>query len=175
MPDPTYSEALREAYASAPADQVIWHTLEFWAPALSVPIRVVRDVAPLDARIEASATRDAGAIVTFMPYAFDVVPPDVTAETIPEVTIEIDNVGREILTQIDAAVISGQPIEVIYRQYLSDTASTGPENDPPLCLTLTKISATPMRIRAVAGFPALQDRQFPRLVYDLDSYPGLAS
>ena len=41
MPDPALSAALAEAYAAAPIDQVILHTLEIWHPAFSVPIRVV--------------------------------------------------------------------------------------------------------------------------------------
>lgn len=175
MPDPALSEALREAYASAPVNQVIYHTLELWHPVFTTPIRVVRDVRALDARIEASAARNAGELVTFAHYAFDVVQPDTVTESLPQATIEIDNVGREIIAQIDEAIIAGAPIVVIYRQYLSDTAEDGPENDPPLQLTLIKVSATSTRIRAVAGFAMLLDRKFPRLEYDLETFPGLAS
>lgn len=32
MPDPTLSAAILEAYASAPTDEVIYHTLEIWHP-----------------------------------------------------------------------------------------------------------------------------------------------
>lgn len=174
MPDPTLSDALREAYASAPADIVIHDTLELWHPAFSAPIRVVRDVVDLDARIEASAVRDAGVVVTFRAYAFDVVPPDVVSENLPQVTIEIDNVGSEILAQIDAAILAGDPIEVIHRRYLSDTLDDGPENDPPLHMVLIQVSATLLRLRAVAGFSTLMDRKFPRLDYDLETFPGLA-
>jgi hypothetical protein len=48
MPDPALSEAIREAYASAPADVVVLHTLEIWHPSfiedgVAKPIRVVRN------------------------------------------------------------------------------------------------------------------------------------
>jgi hypothetical protein len=48
MPDPALSEAIREAYASAPADVVVLHTLEIWHPSFiengaPKPIRVVRN------------------------------------------------------------------------------------------------------------------------------------
>jgi len=48
MPDPALSEAIREAYASAPADVVVLHTLEIWHPSfveggIPKPIRVVRN------------------------------------------------------------------------------------------------------------------------------------
>ena len=174
MPDPTLSAAILEAYASAPVDQVVYHTLELWHPAFSLPIRVVRDTASLDARIEAGAARDAGTIVTFVAYAFDVIPPDQTSDALPQCIIEIDNVAQDILVQIDAAIGSSQTITAIYRQYLSDQLTVGPENDPPLEMTLTQINATPLRIRAVAGFANLLDRTFPGLDYELETFPGLA-
>jgi hypothetical protein len=48
MPDPSLSEAIREAYASAPADVVVLHTLEIWHPSfiedgVAKPIRVVKN------------------------------------------------------------------------------------------------------------------------------------
>lgn len=48
MPDPALSAAIREAYASAPADVIVLHTLEIWHPAfvedgVAKPIRVVRN------------------------------------------------------------------------------------------------------------------------------------
>ena len=94
MPDPALSAAIAEAYASAPVDQVVYHTLEIWHPSFSVPIRVVRDTEALDARIEAGAARDAGEVVTFTAYAFDVVPPDQTAEGVPQAATQIATAGR---------------------------------------------------------------------------------
>lgn len=173
MPDPALSAAIQEAYASAPVDQVIYHTLELWHPAFSAAIRVVRDFNAIDARIEAGAARDAGAVVTFIGYAFDVVPPDQTSSGLPQCVIEIDNVSREILAQIDLAVVSAEQITAIYRAYLSDALLDGPENDPPMELTLISVSATPFRIRATAGFPDLVNLKFPKLDYELETFPGL--
>lgn len=173
MPDPALSAAIQEAYASAPVDQVIYHTLELWHPAFSAPIRVVRDFNAIDARIEAGAARDAGAVVTFVAFAFDIVPPDQTTSGVPQCVIEIDNVSREILAQIDLAVVSAEQIKAIYRAYLSDALLDGPENDPPMELTLISVSATPFRIRATAGFPDLVNLKFPKLDYELETFPGL--
>lgn len=175
MPDPALSAAIQEAYASAPVDQVIYHTLELWHPAFSLPIRVVRNASSIDARIEAGAARDAGALVTFAGYAFDVVPPASSAEALPQCVIEIDNVSRDILAQVQLAVSSAQAITVIYRQYLSDLLDIGPETDPPLELTMLAISANPLRLRATAGFANLLDLKFPSLDYDLDHFPGLTT
>lgn len=176
MPDPALSAAILEAYASAPVDQVIYHTLELWHPAFSAPIRVVRDHDPLDARIEAGAARDAGAVVTFAAYAFDIIPPDQTTTGLPQCVIEIDNVSPEILSQVDLATTAPSPesITAIYRSYLSDLLDEGPENDPPLEMTLISVSAGIFRIRATAGFPDLLNRKFPGLDFDLATFPGLA-
>ena len=59
MPNTLLSEALREAYASAPSDVVILHTLELRHPSFldddgqPIAIRVVRDNQDLTARLEA--------------------------------------------------------------------------------------------------------------------------
>ena len=45
MPDPSLSAALQEAYAAAPSDVVILHTLDIRHPAFDRPIRVVRNFA----------------------------------------------------------------------------------------------------------------------------------
>ena len=174
MPDPALSAAIKEAYASAPVSDVIYHTLELWHPAFTQPIRVVRDRAALDARLETTAARDAGEIVTFVAFAFDILPPEQTAVGTPQCVIEIDNVSREIVEQLDLAVTQPDPIVAIYRQYLSGDLTSGPENDPPLELNLITVTADVFRVRATAGFPNLLNRKFPGLTYDLDTFPGLA-
>lgn len=172
MPDSTLSQAIQEAYASAPSDEVIYHTLEIWHEDFTVPIRVVRDHANLSATLEATAPRDASTEVEFLAFAFDIVPPDVTHDAVPQCVIELDNVDRTILAQVDGAVTSGTPISIIYRAFLSSDL-TGPENDPPLTLTVKSISADVFRIRAVAGFDDLANRRFPALEYEAETFPGL--
>jgi hypothetical protein len=173
LPDPALSAAIREDYASAPVDEVIFHTLELHHPVFTVPIRVVRDRVSLDARLEATAPLQPGEVVTFTPYAFDIVPPDQTTSGAPQAVIEIDNVSREILVQVRAAIRESAPVQAIYRAYLASGLTDGPENDPPATLELKQISATPQRIRATAGYPDLLNAAFPRLVYDLEQFPGL--
>lgn len=173
MPDPTLSAAIKEAYASANTQEVIYHTLELWHPSFSTPIRIVRDNINIDAMIEATAARNAATVQTFVGYAFDIVPPDQASASLPQCTIEIDNVGREILGQIDTAIMQTSPITVIYRAYLSGSLLVGPENLPPLEMTIKQITATPLRIRAVAGFTNLMEQRFPGLDYELETFPGL--
>jgi hypothetical protein len=176
VPDPTLSDAIKEAYASAPTTSVILHTLEIYHPAFTEPIRVVRDRANVTATLESTAPRNASQSVEFVAFPFDILPPEVSVSGMPQCKIEIDNVSREILAQIEAAMAVGGDdlITVIYRAFLSDDLS-GPENDPPLTLTIVSLSATPFRITATAGFWNPNNRKFPSKVYDGERFPGLVA
>ena len=172
MPDTTLSAAIKEAYAAAPADEVIYHTLEIRHSSFASPIRVVRDLVDLDATLEASAPEDASTEVTFLGYSFDLVPPEVGAGGTPQLIIEIDNVSREILANIELAMASTNLLTVIYRAFVGSDL-TAPANDPPLTLTIFTINATPMRIRAVAGFQDIVNKRFPADTYTAERFPGL--
>lgn len=172
MSDSTLSEAIKEAYAAAPADEVIYHTLEIRHAAFAVPIRVVRDLVDLDATLEADAPEDALTEVTFTAYPFDIVPPEVSAEGSPRLAIEIDNVSREIVAAVELAMSSTDLLSVIYRSYVASDL-TAPANDPPLTLTVFQISADPMRVRLVAGFQDVNNKRFPAGEYTAERFPGL--
>jgi Domain of unknown function (DUF1833) len=173
MPDPTLSQALAEAYAAAPVAEVIYHTLEVWHAAFAAPLRVVRDFADLTATLEASAPRNPGASVSFTAFAFDLRLPEVHTEGPPTLQIEIDNVGQELLGQIDLATSSITPISVIYRAFLASALTAGPQNSPVLALEVQSINVTPARITLECGFLDLTNRRFPGVDYGADVYPGL--
>ena len=172
MPDATLSEALQEAYATAPAGEIVLHTLEFLHPDFVTPLRVVRDRADLDATLVATAPENAGEVVTFVKWAFDLELPDVTSGSSPELLLTIDNVSSEILAYLDIAANSSQLIEVIYRPYLSSD-TTEPQMNPPLSMTLKDVEADIFRVTARCGFGDFANRPFPREVYDLTRFAGL--
>lgn len=172
MTDVTLSAALQEAYASAPVDDIVYHTLEIRHPDFAAPIRVVRDHADLDATLEASAPEDASTEVTFTRFAFDFVRPEMSSAGVPQMTIEIDNVDRSIVANIEAAMASTERITVIYREFLSGDLSA-PQNDPPITLTVLSITADVFRVRAVCGWYNLENARFPTTEYSAETYPGL--
>ncbi|MEW6314125.1 MAG: DUF1833 family protein [Pseudomonadota bacterium] len=172
MPDPTLSQAIAEAYASAPAGEIILHTLEIRHPSFVAPIRVVRDHKDWTFTLEAGAPLDAGLAVLFTAFAFDFKLPEVSTSASPEVEISIDNVSTEILGYLDAATQTADKIEVTYRPYLS-SAPTVPQMVPPLTLTVREITADVFRVTAVAGFGDLANRRFPGENYDTQRFPGL--
>ena len=172
MPDPTLTEAIKEAYAVAPRGAIIYHTLEIWHSDFSAPIRVVRDWADLVATLEADAPRNPGEEVTFVKYAFDFVKPEVGPDSIPSMQITIDNVDRLIAASIEAALGSTEFVTVIYREYLSSDL-TAPQNDPPITLQVTDVTVDMFRITATCGFPDLMNRKFPTTEYSAEAFPGL--
>lgn len=172
MPDTTLSQALKEAYASAPAGVVMYHTLELMHPAFSTPIRVVRDYVDLRARLESTAPQNANEYVTFTAFAFELSKPEVSATGVPQITIEIDNADRAIVANIEAAMTTLQMVTVIYREFVS-TDLTAPQNNPPITATILSVTATPSKVTAVAGYPNLNNYRFPRTEYDAQTFPGL--
>ncbi len=174
MPDATLSEALKEAYASAPRGIVVYHTLEIRHPSFTTPIRIVRDRADLTAYLEADAPEDPGAEVTFVGYAFDFLKPEISPTGVPQMTITIDNVSRLITAAIENATATTDVIECTYREYVSNDLA-GPQNDPPIHMEIMTVSCTVFQISAVAGFPDLINRKFPTLEYTAEEFPGLVS
>ena len=178
MPDPALEQAIREAYASAPADTVILHTLELRHPAFvdddgrPTAVRVVRDHVDLTARLEAGSPLDAGETVRFVALAFDLELPPVDAAPVPEISVTLDNVSREIVRHLDAAATSLERIEVTYRPYLS-TDLEGPQMDPPITLTLTEVEVDVFRATGRARMLDIGNRAFPAETYTAKRFPGL--
>ena len=166
MADSSFSEALKEAFAVCRADEVIYSTLELNHTSFTQPIYVVNDRAPLTVPLETGTT------VTFVAFSFDLILPEVTADSVPMMEIKLDNISRDILTQVKLAMGSTSKIAAIHRFYSSRDLS-GPQNDPPLEADLLKIRADVFRITAGAGFYNVTNKRFPFTEYDLQTFPGL--
>ena len=174
MTDTTLSQAILEAMASAPANVVIYHTLELWHPAFTTPIRVVRDYADLTATLEATAPRNPSEAVTFIAFNFDFTKPEVSAAGIPQITITMDNADRAIVANIEAALGSTDLVSVIYREFIS-TDLSAPQNNPPLAMTILSVTADVFKVTAVAGFPNLMNKRFPTTEYSAEVFVGLTA
>lgn len=172
MPDTSLSEAIKEAYATAPSDEVIYHTLELRHPAFSQPIRVVRDHDDLTAFLEATAPEDPGAEVTFVGFAFDFKKPELGTDGVPQLTIEMDNVSRDIVANVELAMTTSDLIKATYREYIASDLA-GPQNDPPMHMTIRTINADVFRVRATAGFGDFANKLWPRELYTSERFPGL--
>lgn len=172
MPDSTLSQAIKEAYASAPSNVVIYHTLELFHPAFSSPIRVVRDYYDLTATLEATAPHNPGATVTFVGFNFDFTRPEVSPDGVPQITITLDNVDRAIVANVEAALTTTDLVTVTYREYLSSDL-TVPQNSPPITMTIMSVTADMFKVTAIATFPNLMNKRFPLKEYSSEVFPGL--
>lgn len=168
-PGATLSDAIQEAYASAPCDVVILHTIQLDHPSFDRPVRVVRDHQNLTAFLEN------GDEVEFIALPFDfTLPPESETGGVPEIMVSVDNVSRILTPYLDMAVQTLTPVTMTYRPYLS-TDLTTPHMDPPLTLTLKNITVTPLRVTARATFSDLANRRFPGEDYSSINFPGLVA
>lgn len=175
------SEAIAEAYASAPSSVVVLHTLEFLHPNFvddfgnPTSARVVRQYDSITARLEATAPRNPGEYVDFQGVMFDVVPPsEEDSGNTPDLRISIDNAMGVLMPYLDQAIESLVPIQVIYRPYLNTDLSL-PHIDPPLVMTVRSISADVFRVTASASFGDVANRRFPYVLYKASQHPGLSA
>ena len=179
MTDTTLSAALKEAYASAPVNVVIHHTLELRhsafrdANGIARPIRVVRDFVDLVATLEPSDPNDGGNAVTFTAFSFEFTKPEMSATGVPQITITMDNVDRVISQSIEAAMGTTELVTVVYREYISTDLSV-PQNNPPLIMTIMSVEVDAFHVTATAGFPNLMNKRFPTTEYAADVFSGLA-
>ncbi|KAF1005479.1 MAG: hypothetical protein GAK28_03231 [Luteibacter sp.] len=173
-----FSEALKEAYASNPVGDVVMETLEFLHPSFvdengnPDSLRLVNDGADLYATLEASAPHLPGQTVRFMAFAFTAKPPGFESGQTPNLVITVDNVGRELTAQLEAATASQVPVQVIYRIYLI-TDLSGPQMDPPIMMNMIKASADVMKVQVTATLDDVTNIPFPRRLYTPDDFPGL--
>lgn len=179
MPDPAWSQAWKEAAASAPENEVMLHTLEFRHPNFidevgqPTAIRVVLDHDDLEAKLEPGAPLNPGEYVTFIAFSFELTLPETRIAASPELVISMDNVSAEIEANLALATASPYKVEVTYRAYLS-TDQSGPQNVPPLTLIVTGATATDQRVEARATFGDPANLRFPARNYSTADFPGLA-
>jgi hypothetical protein len=181
MTDTTLTAAIKEAYASAPNNVVIYHTIELIHPAFlnslgaAAPIRVVKDYQDLvSATLEITSTTAPLTAVTFTAFNFEFTKPEISPTGVPQITLKIDNVDRSISANIELAMATTDLITVIYREFIS-TDLSAPQNNPPLSMTIMSINVDVFSVTATAGFPNLMNKRFPTTEYSVDIFSGLAT
>jgi hypothetical protein len=171
---PTQNEALLEAYASCPPSARVYHTLEIWQASFAQAARVVANVGDdMVLGIEASAPRNGGAMVTFTACPFQADYPEQRDGQPPSSKIKIDNVNRELVPSIRAALGVRQYIQILYREYLGSDP-TQPAYGP-VEFELRNVQMVGASLTGTAMVRNLQNKRFPRLNknYDYVQFPSL--
>ncbi len=180
MPDESLTDALAEAAALAPSDEIIWHTLEVRHPDFEdengdrASLLLVADTEPLTAPLEADAPVYPGEWRSFIPLAFNFALTPIEAGTTPEIEISIDGVTRSLIYYLDLAMASAVPLVVAYRPYLDTAIADGPQMDPVLTFEVSDVTVglTNVTMRARTGIDLRG--AFPRRIYTITEFPGLA-
>lgn len=189
MSDPSLSDAIKEAYASADSSQPITETISVYYAGLVDDLEnptelylftganysSIRDdgVPLLDAKIEAGAARNAGEAVSFLGVPFQITLPDVTENPQVVANITIDNVGREMSDLLAAAAISGQAVFITYRPYIVGSELDGPESEPPITFQLGNVKAPGNTVTADLLTLTIGNRRFPFQTYTPDRFKTL--
>lgn len=147
----SFSEALEEAYASAPKGEIILNTVEILHPSFEVPIRLVRNNRNIIAKLEKDAYENPNEMVEFIGAPWDFIMPSIEEDRVPEFGITFDNVSKEITKAISEAVKLPTPVIMIFRPFLASALEYGSQLDPPIEMEIAKASADNFKIKITAN------------------------
>lgn len=168
------AKALAEAYAVAPVSVAVLDTIEVSAVG-SLSLYLTNGFNTLYANLFGSlvgSTYTPGVEVGYIPTPFTVRLPASTADSLPSLNIEIDNIDHQLSDLVAKALEDGVAIIIKYRPYLS-TDLTRPQLNPPMTFyaASAKITATSVVIQAT--FPDIVNKNFPNEQYSVTLFPGL--
>lgn len=178
MPDESMSEALREAYAMAPVDRVIVDTLELRHPAfrdaqgLPDSAWLTTNRKAISATIEADAPVRGGETIDFISLAFRFRLAPIELSPTPVLQLQIDNVNRLIVQQLDLAAADPNKILMVYRPFLAGDFST-PQILPAPSFTLSDAKVDPLSLRATARVDIDLNGAFPGNSYTAALFAAL--
>ncbi len=160
------TQAIKEAYAVATINSVAIDTIELVHPKLPASIRLVNQ------RQGITLTLENGETHFFDAVGFKFMLPAAGENGRQDLQISIDNVDRRISDFLDLAKEFFEPVQVIYRPYLSSDLTT-PQMNPPLVLTLQDVTITQLMVQAKASFADVLNQKFPKEYYTRKRFPSL--
>jgi hypothetical protein len=162
------SEAIKEAYASAPSNVAVLETLEISHPSIGGTIYIVKNREDLTLTLEDDTEQ------LFEGVGFRMALPASGDNGVQELTITIDNVDRRISDFLNTAKDYQTPVVVKYRPYLSNDLTT-PQMENPIVLFLTDVRVTVFEINAKASFADILNKKFPTQLYTRSRFPSIGN
>lgn len=166
MPSADYTEAIKEAFASAPTNDTVLETIELSHPLLAGPIYLVKNLEDLTLTLEDATSH------LFEGVGFQLSLPPAGDNGLQDLSLSIDNTDRRITDFIKTVKASLDPVEVKYRPYLSSDL-TQPQLNVPLVLYLRGLSVTLFEASGKASFADIINRKFPSILYTRAMFPSL--
>ena len=163
----TISAKLKEIYTTAPIDQTYVETLTLSHSLFSKTWYICNDFTDWEFYDDFNVLR------TFTPLPFIVKLPKQDTGGSNELDIALSNAGLDMMNELEAASANRkEPISCKYQVYL-DTAQSKPQLTPPIRLNISDIRADIGNITATASRFDVLNRQFPKIVYNIDDFKGL--
>lgn len=162
----TLAEALKEAYAMAPADVHHVHSLEIYHPSMSEPLYLVQGYFHRQLRLES------GALKNFRATAFNFTLPTTDEGGLQELNLTIDNANSRVSDFCEQAMVFPAPVEILYRPYLSTDLET-PLMTPPLRLFLLGVTVGEAQVSGRAVPVDFLNLKFPTELYNSARFPPL--
>lgn len=164
-----FDAAWAESEATLPAAAVQYYVLELDHPEFAAPVYIINGVTEsVTVTLEDGTTS-----AVCLPVPFETDPPSKAEGKIPECTIYIDNIGREIMQSLNAAVQVKASLQLTLRQYLA-TDLTAPAYGP-VYFTVRTVTMKGTRLQGTASIDYLTNKQFPSRVYTIHDFPSLAA
>lgn len=179
MPDPTLSEAWKEAAALAVDGEEPIDTLEIRHPDFvdddgnPDSIWITTNQEDVTAPVEDDAPVKGGEDVVFRSFGFTFRLARVEPGVAAEMEISVDSTDRRIVRALKAAATSSVQIVMCYRPYLSNDLEDGPQMIPPPTFVLSKAAVDSLRTTGRARVAIDLAGPFPRHVFTAIEYPGL--
>lgn len=114
-----------------------------------------------------------GVTRTFIPVPFKFLWPDRSEAGRGDMSLSIGNVSQDLTAALEAAIEDPtERIAVEFNTYLE--GSTTPQYTPSIKLSLTDVALTELSVSGVATHADTLNAPFPRVLYRIDQFPGLA-
>ncbi len=155
---------LQKVYASAPTSEVLIRTLEI-KPADADPIRVCAQFEDQELTLETGET------VTFLGTHMDLARPAKNTSGQQSLKFAFANVTATAQEVIEGALESGEPVIVIYREYLSSDTSAPAYR--PAQLTMVGGTFEGLMLQVEASYFEILNTSWPRKRYTAEFAPGL--
>lgn len=175
----TLEEAIKEAYASAPSDTIVLHTLEIRHRTFTEPVRVVRwpcegqEPVEFRCRLEADADLNPGETVLFLGCPFEIKLPEKSQDSPGEFEVSIAGAADVIEPYLENACLGGGEITAVYRSFIKGEEEQGPtEVWPDIYLHAPSIDSATGTVTMKGSILDWLNRKFGRLI-SAGAYPAL--
>jgi len=165
---PTWDDAVKEAFASAPKGVAHIHTLQFSHSLFAESYWFVRQ------REDMTLTLETGVDQLFKAGGFNFTLPPKSEDGLQDLNVAVDSVDRFLVNELDALEGTREDVKLSYRMWLSNDLSA-PIQSPPLTLSLTDIRVTVFSITGTASFRNFLNKQFLSELYNRQNFPSLGN